>query len=289
MVTRFSLESLRHVRAAHRQGSFSAAAREHGVTQPTLSNSVARLEKQLGFALFHRTTRGTAVTEHGAQLLPLVERALSSFDEIAVTAARLSAPGGGGIRVGISPLLDPTLLAEIHTAAQDHPAGPEIIPREADVTQLRAAFIAGELDLILIPSVAPMAGVERRIIDSEPMRVLGTAGEPMEAEELAGQRLILAAAHCGITAFTRDLIAEHDLAVNIYPGVPTTFRTLEDWAALGLGLAVLPASKCSIPDLPASPLTEDGHEVEIFYEAVWSPDSPLAADLAQIVARISRV
>ena len=46
-------------------GSFSKAAADLGVGQPTATKMLAQLEKRLGARLLHRTTRGVAPTEIG--------------------------------------------------------------------------------------------------------------------------------------------------------------------------------------------------------------------------------
>ena len=47
-------------------GSFSKAAAEFGITQPTATKAVAAMEERLGARLLHRTTRGVSPTEVGA-------------------------------------------------------------------------------------------------------------------------------------------------------------------------------------------------------------------------------
>lgn len=51
------------------EGSFSAAARATGVTQPTLGRQVAALEEELGVALFERVGRGLSLTPTGLELV----------------------------------------------------------------------------------------------------------------------------------------------------------------------------------------------------------------------------
>ena len=53
--------------------------------------------------------------------------------------------------------------------------------------------------------------------------------------------------------------------------------------------AIFPQSKTNPSETPHRKLLEDNQEVEIFYEAVWDPTSPLAADLAALTASISHV
>jgi DNA-binding transcriptional LysR family regulator len=62
-----------------------AAARLH-LSQPALSERVARLEAELGTRLFDRGRDGTRLTEEGKQLLPLVETAVRSVRDVAASA-----------------------------------------------------------------------------------------------------------------------------------------------------------------------------------------------------------
>lgn len=285
MTARLNPESLRYAQAVAETGSFSAAARAHGVTQPTLSNGIARLEQTLGEALFHRSTRGATPTEFGRRLLPLIDRALQGLDAVSAEARRWTAPRGGRIRVGVSPLIDPKLIATAHRAANRVGTSRGLVLREANLAELREALAAAALDLIMIPSVAPLPRYEHRSIGSERV-VLVDAGsgtsEPIGLSELADRQLILVPDACGLTTFTRDLLAAHDVPMRTYPGEAQSYQVLEEWSMLGIGAAVLPASRAARA-APRPIVDEDGLDVEIFYEAVWDPHSPIAAELAEFV------
>lgn len=66
--------------AAARTGSFSAAAREFNVTQPSISRSVAQLEDQLGVRLFQRTPQGITLTPEGDEIFRTVRDSLAAID-----------------------------------------------------------------------------------------------------------------------------------------------------------------------------------------------------------------
>ena len=76
-----NVEYLRYALAVERTGAFSAAARDCGVSQPSLSKGVAQLEGALSGKLFERSTRGVTPTPFGEQILPLVAAAQLGLHE----------------------------------------------------------------------------------------------------------------------------------------------------------------------------------------------------------------
>ncbi|MGH8828996.1 MAG: LysR family transcriptional regulator, partial [Jiangellaceae bacterium] len=78
-----NIEYLRYAQAVARAGSFSAAARERHVSQPSLSKGIAQLEATLGGKLYARSTQGVSPTPFGEQMLPLISAAISSIDALA--------------------------------------------------------------------------------------------------------------------------------------------------------------------------------------------------------------
>jgi len=67
--------------AITRRGSFSAAARELGMTQPALSQLIRHLEAELGSLLFERTTRRVDLTDAGRRFLTLIQRPLEDLGD----------------------------------------------------------------------------------------------------------------------------------------------------------------------------------------------------------------
>ena len=92
-----TLQQLEYFLAAYRRGSFSAAAEELHMAQPSLSEQVRRLEDELGVALFARVGRGLAATEAGESLRPHAERTLAAAE-----AARESVVAVRELRGGIA-------------------------------------------------------------------------------------------------------------------------------------------------------------------------------------------
>lgn len=75
------LEWVRAFEAAGRTGSFTAAARDAGLTQAAISQRIGNLERRLGTPLFIRKARGIALTVEGETWLPHVSAALGAIRE----------------------------------------------------------------------------------------------------------------------------------------------------------------------------------------------------------------
>lgn len=84
-----------------RLGSFSTAGREMDLSQSTASRMIAALEKQVGVALFTRTTRAVTLTEAGTEYLARAEAILAALDE-ADHAVRGTGELHGFLRIALS-------------------------------------------------------------------------------------------------------------------------------------------------------------------------------------------
>ncbi|MCB9687194.1 MAG: LysR family transcriptional regulator [Alphaproteobacteria bacterium] len=77
------ISHLRYFQAVARAGSFSAAARELGISQPSVSNAIKTLEQRLGTRLLQRARDGVTLTETGQSLLMSADDILERVDEAA--------------------------------------------------------------------------------------------------------------------------------------------------------------------------------------------------------------
>jgi DNA-binding transcriptional LysR family regulator len=94
------LDALRLFIRVARRGSFSAAGRELGLPQSTVSRTIAALERDIGAALLARTTRAVTVTDAGADFLARIEPILADLDEAEQTL-RHSDELRGVLRIGL--------------------------------------------------------------------------------------------------------------------------------------------------------------------------------------------
>jgi DNA-binding transcriptional LysR family regulator len=94
------LFALRLFTRVARKGSFSAAGRELNMPQSTASRTIATLEREIGAALFVRTTRAVTLTDAGSEFLERIEAILAELDE-AEYAARGTGKLHGVLRIGL--------------------------------------------------------------------------------------------------------------------------------------------------------------------------------------------
>jgi DNA-binding transcriptional LysR family regulator len=95
------LFALRLFARVARKGSFSAAGRELNIPQSTASRTIATLEREIGVALFIRTTRAVTLTDAGVDFLVRIESVLAELDE-AEHAARGTKEMRGTLRIGLA-------------------------------------------------------------------------------------------------------------------------------------------------------------------------------------------
>src|SRR3954470_13369484 len=89
MLEGVTIEQLRTLRAVASAGSFSAAARKLGRVQAAVSQSIDRLEAQLGLRLFDRSGRVPRLTRHGEAVVAVAARALGDVEALDELVASL--------------------------------------------------------------------------------------------------------------------------------------------------------------------------------------------------------
>jgi DNA-binding transcriptional LysR family regulator len=186
-------------------GSFSKAAARLGQTPSAVSRTIARLEKQLGMTLMHRTTRRLDLTEEGAWLLGRARRILAELDDTEAQAAARHSQPSGLVRVNAA---TPTL---------DHLLAP-LLPAFLDAyPQVELELTSGETFVDLIEERADLA-----------IRIGPLADSTLRARRLGSSRILVLAApgyleRHGAPAAVADL-ARHRLlgftapaSLNIWP------------------------------------------------------------------------
>jgi len=132
-------------------GSFNRAAEARGLSQPALSNSIAQLERRLGFPVLERTRRGSEVNEYGKILLQgarTIEELLSQTTE-QVRLKRLGV--NGPLRIGATPSMTLKFMPDLMSSLLKNESAVQISLTEGLDDELIPALQSGRLDLVLGP------------------------------------------------------------------------------------------------------------------------------------------
>jgi len=175
------LHQLRYFVAVAETGSFTRAAEREGVTQPTLSEQILRLESKqhgVGQRLFDRLGRKIVLTEAGQRLLQHAQRILAAVREAERTLHDMGEQSQ--LRVGAIPTIAPFVLPQVLTRfRQQHPLVQ--LQLVEDVTErLLAALRQGELDV----------GVMALPVRDDHLHVERLGSEPLVAALPAQHRLV---------------------------------------------------------------------------------------------------
>jgi DNA-binding transcriptional LysR family regulator len=175
-----NLEQLRSFVEVARFGNFTRAAEELYLAQPSLSRQIAALEHDLGAELFHRARGGSTLTVAGEALLPLARRMLADAESVRRELAELAGLERGRVRLGATPTLCISLVAEVLSAFHaEHPAI-ELHLSEQGSLRLLDELGSGELDLALI-TTTDASSAERFTVTPllvEELVVISSAGAP---------------------------------------------------------------------------------------------------------------
>ncbi|MET0366466.1 MAG: LysR family transcriptional regulator [Sphingobium sp.] len=151
------LKQLRHFITLFEQGNFARAAEKLGITQSALTQSIARLEADLGVRLFDRGRFGAVITDAGSLLLP---RAKLISAEVNLAESEMHETRGVSrprvsIGVGKSLAHDIVPMAMRNALAKDPDM--HITAIEGWSSELFAKLLAGELDFVVS---TPLPGIE---------------------------------------------------------------------------------------------------------------------------------
>ena len=129
--------------AVAEQASFTNAARRHGLSTATLSQTVRALETRLGVRLLNRTTRSVAPTDAGERLLSELRPLLDGFDAAIESVNAFREKPAGHLRLTMPPPVARFVLAPV--LARFSRLYPEIVI-EATVESGFTDIVAGRYD-----------------------------------------------------------------------------------------------------------------------------------------------
>ncbi|MFI6153445.1 LysR substrate-binding domain-containing protein [Kitasatospora sp. NPDC051170] len=140
---------LRVLRAVARTGSFSAAARELGCTQPAISQQMKALEKSVDTPLVVRSGRGMQLSEAGKVLLKHATGILAGLSAAEEEVAAIAGLRAGRVRLVSFPTASSTLVPPAVARLRDGHPGVRVSLVEAEPPESLAMLRGGECEIAL--------------------------------------------------------------------------------------------------------------------------------------------
>jgi LysR family hydrogen peroxide-inducible transcriptional activator len=240
------LHQIRYFCAVVDSGSFTRAAELEGISQPSLSQQIRKLEQTVGAPLFTRLGRRIKLTAAGEALHQHAQEILRHSRDACQRIRQLAQSISGPLRVGAIPTVLPYLLAPRLTDFTHLYPEVQIELKEETTTELVKQLQRGDLDVILValPLRVPEVVCSELVRDSLMLAI--PKGHSLAGKNAANissvqqeRLLLLREGHCFrgdvLTACTRARAEFH--AVFESDSLATIFSLV----AAGLGVSIVPA------------------------------------------------
>lgn len=226
--------------------NFTRAAEKAHCVQSNVTVQIRGIERELGVPLFERLGKNVSLTAHGRVLLPYVERILQLLEEASIAAAGEIAPTGTlyiGSPESVLTYRLPPVLKSFRSKCPDV----DLVFRANRLNELIPQLERGELDFgLAISEVFEHPRLHIEVLCDEPLLLLAHPKHPLRArtnlvaQDLAGQALLLTEVGCAYRAKLEGVLDRAQItAGNIIEF--TSVETIKQCAALGMGIACLPA------------------------------------------------
>jgi DNA-binding transcriptional LysR family regulator len=285
---------LRHFLVVAEQLHFGRAAEILGVAQPPLSQSIRRLERELGVSLFDRSRRQVQLTTAGRLLRSEAQQLLASEQRLRALAHRLGDGLAGRLRAGVPPDIPAATLQELVRRLSEHAAELEVDLHERTTAQQLHMLAAGQLDCGLVHHPVAPAALRFGPVVEAPLGVVLPRGSALAERcelalaDLAGKDLVVfpRPSAPGWHDHLLEVCRQHGFA-------PTRLRTASNTefllglvlAGRGVALERLATARRE-PRLTWRPLT--GNPLVVRISGAWNAHTPhpAAPTFATVAAQV---
>ncbi|SEM20408.1 transcriptional regulator, LysR family [Variovorax sp. YR750] len=174
---------MRCVIAIAEAGSLTKAAERMGLAQPALTQTLNRLEHELGTRLFTRSRRGATLTDAGLAVIDDLRASLAYGDAATERARAIGAGRAGRLTIGfVTHAVYEVLPNALRRLRAEHPQL-DVVLREMSNAEQVAALEGGRIDIALLhPPVSVTARVHELRLGEEPMIAALPAAWPLHED-----------------------------------------------------------------------------------------------------------
>lgn len=291
-----SIRQLQYLVAVADTLGFHKAAEKCGVSQPTLSSQVQKVEEVLGVQVFERNKQRVLLTKAGEAVVAHARRILVDVEDLIATAGASKDPFAGTLRIAVIPTIAPYLLPWVAPAVAERWPRLRLALLEEKTEDMLASLRNGAIDAGLLAVVDGMEDLERADVLEDPFVAALPKSHPLAKRKSIALAdldeepvLLLEDGHClrtqALALCQRAGATETDLRA-------TSLATLVQMVSAGIGVTLLPSIAIAVENrrgqLAIRPLSGKGQGRTICL--AWRRESALAPslrELARVMAKAS--
>lgn len=231
--------------------NFSRAAEKLHIAQPSLSQQLSKLEKEIGVLLFQRNTNSVELTHAGEAFIAQAQKIIDAMEQLKQEMADISNTRTGKVVVGSMPITGSHILPHVLPAFQSRYPNIEIVLVEDTSADLEKLTANGQTDFSLLslplhePALTYETIVEEKIVLAvPPNHILGALSNCnpsnlIRIEDLKDEPFIVLKKGQGFRQITIELCQ----AAGFTPRIvfeSSNMETVQSLVAAGMGIAFVP-------------------------------------------------
>ena len=277
-----TLDQLRYFRAVCQYDSVIQAAKTLNISQPSVSNAIANLEKEFNVELFSRRRKRLFKTKECLQLLQMAENVLSQADELSRSMRELGSQNKI-LNLGVPPMIGSLILPDLYGKYLCNHTNLRVHTVEAASRTLLQLLAEKEIDMAFLPHTKSFDNH----LHSQPVKTLQNVCCVSTAHPLASRKSISLAELCNEplvlfkdSFFQTQRILEEFTRLAITPNIllstsqlSTVQNMISNNTAIGFLFDFLPKAATNMVGIPLDPpmLTQ--------ISLAWNANSPVSSNM----------
>lgn len=240
--------------------NFTQAARQSGISQPSLTRAIQRLEEELGGALIYRDGKDTRLTALGRDLQVEFMRVQAALESVSELAESSVLGRRRRLRIGIASTIGPGVFTPFWAHVLNQLPSVELQFDPMQPGESEAEILSGRYDLCIL-TAPPPANFKLTVLPlfDEAHRVAMAEDHPLAAQdavrpEQLAEETYFDRLHCEFRSGLIKYFMDRDVVMP-----PRVLSEREDWVqrmvAEGAGICSLPAWSGIVPGLVLKPVT----------------------------------
>jgi DNA-binding transcriptional LysR family regulator len=257
-----------------RLGSFTRAAEELFLTQPTISMQIRKLTDAVGVPLFEQVGKKIFLTDAGRELNSTCREIFAQLERFEMFVSDLKGLARGSLRLSVVTTAKYFIPRLLGSFCQLHP-GIDVSLKVSNRERILERLAANEDDLYILGQPPEELDAQAEPFLQNPLVVLAPAGHPLAGKKkislarLAKEPFLLREPGSGTRGATERLFAAHGLKLNIRMELGSN-EAIKQAIVGGLGVSVLsrhtlvmdaPARQIAILDVEGFPIERDWYVV----------------------------